>query len=33
MYGGILAEALDRIWRKWGPLSEDELAAFFRDLT
>ena len=30
VYGGILAEALDRIWRKWGPLSEDELAAFFQ---
>ena len=30
VYGGILAEAVDRIWRKWGPLSEDELAAFFQ---
>jgi hypothetical protein len=28
--GGILAEALDRIWRKWGPISQEDLAAFLQ---
>jgi hypothetical protein len=28
--GGIIAETLDRIWKKWGPLSQDDLATFLQ---
>jgi hypothetical protein len=33
LHGAFLPELFDRIWKKWGPLTADELAAFFADST